>query len=416
MKICFLVDARSPIACNWIRYFLEPQHDVHIISSYPCAPADYPQATVYESPVALANFSRATQQAEKRADHLRPKSPFASWRGRLTGTLSLAAQHAILPFDVGRQVEHVNRLLVEISPDLIHAMRIPFEGILAAKAAPRDLPLLISVWGNDFTMWASRNPMIAGQTEETLRRADALHADCHRDLRLAIRDWHFNRAKPAAVLPSAGGIQTSLFYRAEPDAGLKKQLQIGDDQPVMINSRGLRGYVRNDIFFEAIPLVLRHYPRAVFLCVAMQGQALAESWVQKLGIQAQVRLLPSLPRAEMAALFRLAAITVSPSLHDGTPNTLLEAMACGCFPVAGDIESVREWIIDGTNGLLCDATDKRSLAEAMIRALQDEPLRRAAQEKNLQLIDEHAEYNQVMRKVEAFYEKIVAYKQQGKKV
>jgi glycosyltransferase involved in cell wall biosynthesis len=143
----------------------------------------------------------------------------------------------------------------------------------------------------------------------------------------------------------------------------------------------------------------------------MQGHALAESWVQKLGLQDQVRLLPSVPREEMAELFRLASVAVSPSLHDGTPNTLLEAMACGCFPVAGDIESVREWIVDGTNGLLCDATDKTSLAAAMIRALEDKQLHRAAQEKNLRLICEHAEYHQVMQKAEAFYQQIVERKQ-----
>lgn len=44
----------------------------------------------------------------------------------------------------------------------------------------------------------------------------------------------------------------------------------------------------------------------------------------------------------MAYLFRLADVTVSLSEDDGTPNTLLEAVACGCFPIAGDIESVRE--------------------------------------------------------------------------
>lgn len=54
----------------------------------------------------------------------------------------------------------------------------------------------------------------------------------------------------------------------------------------------------------------------------------------------------------MAELFRLSSVAVSPSLHDGTPNTLLEAMDCGCIIVTGDIESVREWINDGENGSL----------------------------------------------------------------
>src|SRR5262249_52969281 len=109
----------------------------------------------------------------------------------------------------------------------------------------------------------------------------------------------------------------------------------------------------------------------------------------------------------------LAQVTVSPSLHDGTPNTLLEAMACGCLPVAGDIESVREWIDDGANGLLCDATDVESLATAMIRALDDEELRQAARRHNAQLIAERVEYDQVMQQAEAFYHQVIERKRQA---
>ena len=43
-------------------------------------------------------------------------------------------------------------------------------------------------------------------------------------------------------------------------------------------------------------------------------------------------------------------MTVSPSTHDGTPNTLLEGMACGSFPIVGDLESLREWIEPGLTG------------------------------------------------------------------
>ena len=57
---------------------------------------------------------------------------------------------------------------------------------------------------------------------------------------------------------------------------------------------------------------------------------------RELGIEDTVELTPPLPHADMAALFRSAQVLVSPTTHDGTPNSLLEGMACGCFPVAGD--------------------------------------------------------------------------------
>ena len=47
-------------------------------------------------------------------------------------------------------------LIADLQPDLVHAMRLPFEGFLAA-AAVEKVPLLISVWGNDFTLFANRS-------------------------------------------------------------------------------------------------------------------------------------------------------------------------------------------------------------------------------------------------------------------
>jgi len=100
-------------------------------------------------------------------------------------------------------------------------------------------------------------------------------------------------------------------------------------------------------------------------------------------------------------------VAVSPSNHDGTPNTLLEAMACGAFPVAGDIESVREWIRDGENGLLCDPNDATTLAHTLVKALQAPLLRERAAVTNQRIILERAEYHGGMRRAEGFYHRVV---------
>jgi hypothetical protein len=45
-------------------------------------------------------------------------------------------------------------LIDELRPDLVHAMRLPYEGFMAA-AAVHSRPLLLSIWGNDFTLFAN---------------------------------------------------------------------------------------------------------------------------------------------------------------------------------------------------------------------------------------------------------------------
>jgi glycosyltransferase involved in cell wall biosynthesis len=174
----------------------------------------------------------------------------------------------------------------------------------------------------------------------------------------------------------------------------------------VINPRGLRSYVRNDVFFAAIPKVLEKDPKVKFVCPVMQGETQPEKWVRQYGIEANVELLPRQTPQQMADLYRSAMIAVSPSEHDGTPNTLLEAMACACFPIAGDIESVREWITDGENGLLVDPSDPEALAQAILSAIENDVLRNKAAAQNIDLIKNRAESKVVMKKAEDFYSSI----------
>jgi glycosyltransferase involved in cell wall biosynthesis len=166
--------------------------------------------------------------------------------------------------------------------------------------------------------------------------------------------------------------------------------------------------VRNDLFFKAIPLVLAKMPETRFLCPAMQRQPEAERFVRQLGIEESVELLPMLSAQEMADNYRQAQVMVSPSEHDGTPNSMLEAMACGSFPVAGRLDSVEEWIEDGRNGSLVELQDERELAQAIIEALQNANMRAKARKINQGLITERATYGSIMPKVEDFYHEVIA--------
>jgi glycosyltransferase involved in cell wall biosynthesis len=108
----------------------------------------------------------------------------------------------------------------------------------------------------------------------------------------------------------------------------------------------------------------------------------------------------------MAEVFRRAQIVASPSVHDGTPNTLLEGLACGCFPVAGDLESIREWITSNENGLLFDSTSPRSISDAIVSAMENRNLRSKAAGLNQKIIAARAEYKQNMQRAEEFYERV----------
>lgn len=394
MKLLFVADGRSPIALNWMRWWIEKGHEVHLASTFACDPI-LGLVGLDLTPVAFSGAKSSSASGNKSASGL--------WGARTLGLRQKIRQWAG-PLTISRSAKRLREVIERVQPDLVHAMRIPYECMLAADAiAGLENPpaLLVSVWGNDFTLHAPSSPMMRHYTEWTVSVADAIHADCRRDIRLA-RQWGFPTDRPTFVSPGNGGIRGDIFHPP-----LKPV-----SAPVVINPRGFRGYVRNDTFFQSIPKVLARRPDARFLCASMAGEPQALKWIDQLGIRASVELLPSLPHHEMAEIFRSAAVLVSPSTHDGTPNSLLEGMACGCFPVAGDLESIREWITPGVNGLLVDPSDPDSLADAILSALNQPDLRMKAAVENRRIISEQADYGQTMSRAEAFYTRLFQNKRE----
>ena len=68
-------------------------------------------------------------------------------------------------------------------------------------------------------------------------------------------------------------------------------------------------------------------------------------------------------------------VFVHPSLRDGLPNALLEAMACERPVVATPVGGVLDVVKDSENGLIVPANDADSLSNAILKLLEDQPLR-----------------------------------------
>jgi glycosyltransferase involved in cell wall biosynthesis len=394
MRILFVADGRSPTALNWLRYWVETGHSVHLISTFPCNP---PEGLVSLNIIPVAFGSFAGGQAGNAGGTLRKPGLTARLRGLLRlvryylGPLSLVIYRA-----------RYLKLVEEIQPDLVHALRIPFEGMLATTT-PARIPLVLSTWGNDLILHARGSFWMGHLTRRALTRAEGLITDTQRDIQLG-HQWGFELGKPTLVVPGSGGIRLDEQKMSSEKKKLPEELP---DVPIIVNSRGQRpGSLRQDIFFQAIPLVLDKIPQAVFVCPLLQGDNESEGWVDKLGIRSSTKLWPRLTQAQLWTLFRKSQVFVSPSIHDGTPNSLLEAMACGCFPVVGKTESMTEWVQTGINGMLVDATKVYSIADAVVQAINQPALRMEAAKINATLIAERAAYAPNMARVEGFYRSV----------
>ena len=73
---------------------------------------------------------------------------------------------------------------------------------------------------------------------------------------------------------------------------------------------------------------------------------------------------------DLWSILKRASVFVSPSRFEGCPNTVLEAMACGCPLIVSDIPSHRE-LLDDDSALFVPVDDADALARAIERALED---------------------------------------------
>jgi glycosyltransferase involved in cell wall biosynthesis len=388
-KLVLVADGRSPITKSWIKMLQPTGIAIHLISTFPCQPVEG-AADLYTIPIAFSKF------AGSQAGNVIPPKPH-TLVSRFRG-IAAQARHWLGPWTVAGYAQEFTSLVNSIEPDLVHALRIPFEGMLA-RFTPVGIPLILSTWGNDFTLHAPATAQMGKLTHLALNRADGLMSDTVIDITRA-NEWGFNQAKPVLTIAGNGGI--NLREIADSTKGIFKT------KPAqVINPRGIRSYVRNDTFFKAIPLILAQYPAVQFVCASMAGQAEALDWIEKLGIEKNVRLLPMIPQAELWQEFARSRISVSISTHDGTPNSLLEAMALGCLPVCGDLPSIREWITDGENGLLVDPADPKALAAAIVRGLNDEALCLNAAVNNEKICHEIVNIDLVRIKVLRFYSDLI---------
>jgi glycosyltransferase involved in cell wall biosynthesis len=87
-----------------------------------------------------------------------------------------------------------------------------------------------------------------------------------------------------------------------------------------------------------------------------------------------VSVLPPSPWTTIADVMGRARVALAVNVTDGTPNTMLEAMIMGAFPVQSDTISTREWLRNGENGFLVPPEEPEAVAAALREALTNDAL------------------------------------------
>ncbi|MDZ4383229.1 MAG: glycosyltransferase family 4 protein, partial [Thermodesulfovibrionia bacterium] len=153
----------------------------------------------------------------------------------------------------------------------------------------------------------------------------------------------------------------------------------------LLIEKGVREYI------QAAGLVKQKYPEAQFILVGWafsdNQSSISETDVERWKNEGVVDILSELE--DVRPIIASSSVYVLPSYREGTPRTVLEAMAMGRPIITSDAPGCRETVEDGVNGFLVPVRDVDSLAEAMERFIREPELlaklgaesRRIAEEK-----------------------------------
>lgn len=125
------------------------------------------------------------------------------------------------------------------------------------------------------------------------------------------------------------------------------------------------------------------------------GPQRAELEKKTKGFKSTFRFMGNFPNAELPALLTSCDIFVLPSLYEGHPKALLEAMACGLPVIGTRVAGTREVIQDGENGILCE-TDATSIRSAVEQLVNDAALREKLGKTARSFIEEHFALDRVV--------------------
>jgi glycosyltransferase involved in cell wall biosynthesis len=224
-------------------------------------------------------------------------------------------------------------------------------------------------------------------------------ADCERDRQLAVSGG-LNPANLALdhAVPGPGGLDLDVFTRLRQSA-LPRRL-------ILAPKAFERDHPHNQtlVILEAFRILgeefLRSYDIHFNMCSKSVKTYLRQmpAWIQQ-----QVQCHGMLPQADLFNQMAQARVMIAPSLNDGTPNVMLEAMGAGALPVMSPIDSICEWIQDGENGLLAHGLYPDQVARALERALQDDDLFVRAQRLNWEIVSQRADRRKVAQEVLEYY-------------
>jgi glycosyltransferase involved in cell wall biosynthesis len=300
-----------------------------------------------------------------------PEAVAAATDGRVE-TIPWNALRRFCPLLDVRGYYYLRRLFRDGDYDIIHCHSA--KAGLLGRAAARRLPAARVYTPHCFPFRIEDDPLamvlyhrlerMAGAWTDRLVAVAPSEADLAREMQIV---------PPGKVRLIENGIDPAALDVRVDVAAKRRQFGLTPEDRVLLAVGALRPQKGHRYLIEALPELVQRHPTVHLLLAGStrEGGDPAEL-AQRLGVGERLHLLGA--RGDVPELLKIADCFVFPSLWEGGPYALLEAMAAGTPVVASRILGVADWVREDQTGRLAEPASPSSLARAIDRALSEPAL------------------------------------------
>ncbi len=267
--------------------------------------------------------------------------------------------------------------------DLIHSIfALPTGQIGALVAGEVGVPLIVSLRGSDVESMrysTERLPALKWVLEQacyvTSVNSDLLYkAQLIGNIENATV---IHNALDPSLFANVSLVRLAVNQKRSDRKFIERFLALKTKEKIIIGTAGRLGHVKGTTYlFEAFAKLVKRYSHLHLLLVGefadLNEKKEWSKWLKKKKLWNHITFTGWIPHPFICAWLHEMDIFVFPSLHEGSPNALLEAMFCGLPIVATDVCGNRDVIDDGKDGFLVASHDADELADKIGILVEDE--------------------------------------------
>lgn len=322
------------------------------------------------------------------------------------GQLSKKGLSRILAGDVrGFEDKWLATIIRQWRPDVIHTLGLIPSSFFYLRVRRKYGLTGIGKWvmqlrgGSDLTLNRFDSKM-AKRIAEVIYECDQLLSDNEQNFKYAFEmGLKESQITPLRTVPGTGGVDVEAMAAAWQGPTSTRRV-------ILWPKAAESPWAKSLPVFEALKLCWERIQPCTIHMLASDQET--RSWFLTLPehIRKSCSLDERIPRERVLKLMASVRVMLAPSLIDGTPNSMFEAMAAGALPIVSPLDTIRSIVEDERNVLFARNLYPTEIATALTRAMTDDSLVDRATEANLALVRKIANRAVIRPQVIEFYNKL----------